>query len=623
MTLRLRLTLVSIGATLAVALVLITTWQLSQRAAQSRYVEASIAGKRVLWNKVVQSYFEQLSPDMKVVTRDRVLLKALRSGDLASLKEAARTTHNTLSSIGAVDRLQIMDLEGHYLASVPDGFTGRTGKKLVLASVSEKAVKQGIEFDDDGRLMAVLSFPVFARGKIKGVAVYAKNLQEILDDFQRSDQSLARINDLNGRQILTGDGNGAKLTSGFVLPVEQAGLEILTEDDRYHVVASLPIKNQQGEIIAALITSQDHTDTYATQANLELGSYIAVLLILLGSSVGTYWYGKRAFRPLNEVVEAMNNISDGDLTTCSALNYSRQDEIGQLTKGMCNMVEHLRSLISEILDATGQLTVSAQNLHGSSEAASSQNRQQLLKTKEVCLSLSEMAATIRDIAKNTESAASAAREADEHVNLGQGLVGQVGGSIDELKLQMDQAAEAVHQLEANGRDIEGILDVIRGIADQTGLLALNASIEAARAGEHGRGFAVVADEVRSLSNRTQQSTGEIHALIESLKVGTDKVVQLMRSGNEKTSSTVIQVREAEAAFVEIKNATDEIRDLNTQIASAVEEQSVVAAEVNANVTDMEKGSEVADQQTIKTAEAGKGLGVLSEKLSGRVGHFHL
>lgn len=85
MTLRLRLTLVSIGATLAVALVLITTWQLSQRAAQSRYVEASIAGKRVLWNKVVQSYFEQLSPDMKVVTRDRVLLKALRSGDLASL----------------------------------------------------------------------------------------------------------------------------------------------------------------------------------------------------------------------------------------------------------------------------------------------------------------------------------------------------------------------------------------------------------------------------------------------------------------------------------------------------------------------------------------------------------
>jgi methyl-accepting chemotaxis protein len=63
--------------------------------------------------------------------------------------------------------------------------------------------------------------------------------------------------------------------------------------------------------------------------------------------------------------------------------------------------------------------------------------------------------------------------------------------------------------------------------------------------------------------------------------------------------------------------------LNTQIASAIEEQSVVAAEVNANVTDMEKGSEVADQQTIKTAEAGKDLGVLSEKLSGRVGHFRL
>ncbi len=623
MTLRLRLTLVSIGATLVVALVLITTWQLSQRAAQSRYVEASIAGKRVLWNKVVQSYFAQLSPDMKVVTRDRVLLKALRKEDLSSLQEAAGTTHNTLSSIGIVDRLQIMDLDGRYLASVPDGFTGRTGKKLVLASVSEKVVKQGIEFDDDGRLMAVLSFPVFSRGKIKGVVVYAKNLQEILDDFQRSDQSLVRINDLNGRQILSGGGNGSKLAPGFSTAARQAGLEILTDDDRYHVVASLPIQNQQGETIAALITSQDHTNTYATQANLELGSYLAVLLILVGSSVSTYWYGKRSFRPLDEVVETMSEISDGDLTTCSALNHSRKDEIGLLTKGMCDMVEHLRSLISEILDATGQLTGSAQNLLGSSEAASSQNRQQLLKTKEVARALSEMATTIQDIAKNTESAAYAAREAEEHVNLGHQLVGQVGGSIDELKLQMDQAVEAVHQLQASGKDIEGILDVIGGIADQTGLLALNASIEAARAGEHGRGFAVVADEVRSLAHRTQQSTGEIHALIESLKVGTDKVVQLMASGHEKTRSTVIQVRDAEEALAEIKKATDEIRDLNTQIASAIEEQSIVAGEVNANVTDMEKGSEVADQQTIKTAEAGKNLGVLSEKLSGRVGHFRL
>jgi methyl-accepting chemotaxis protein len=234
-----------------------------------------------------------------------------------------------------------------------------------------------------------------------------------------------------------------------------------------------------------------------------------------------------------------------------------------------------------------------------------------------------MATTIQDIAKNSEGAAAAAQQAGNQVVLGADLVRQVGGSIDGLKNQMDEAFAAASRLEQNGKDITGILDVIRGIADQTSLLALNASIEAARAGEHGRGFAVVADEVRNLANRTQQSTEEIHNLIETLKGGMERVVQLMQAGHESTATTATQVHDAEAALSEIKQAANRIVDLNVQIASAIEQQSTVTAGINQYVSEIEEGSQVANQQTLSLMQAGKNLDGLAAKLTGHVEHFRL
>jgi methyl-accepting chemotaxis protein len=287
------------------------------------------------------------------------------------------------------------------------------------------------------------------------------------------------------------------------------------------------------------------------------------------------------------------------------------------------MVKQLRTLISEILNASTQLTGASQELLDNSEVASGQNQEQLSKIQEVAVSLREMATTIQDIAKNSEGAAAAAQQAGHQVVRGADLVRQVGGSINGLKNQMDTAVAAATCLEQNGKDITGILDVIRDIADQTSLLALNASIEAARAGEHGRGFAVVADEVRSLANRTQQSTKEIHHLIETLKGGMEQVVQLMQAGHESTANTVAQVYDAEAALSEIKQAATEIVDLNVQIASAIEQQSVVTAGINQYVSDIEKGSQVANQQTLSLMQAGKNLDDLATNLTSRVEHFRL
>ncbi|MCG6282786.1 methyl-accepting chemotaxis protein, partial [Vibrio diabolicus] len=146
----------------------------------------------------------------------------------------------------------------------------------------------------------------------------------------------------------------------------------------------------------------------------------------------------------------------------------------------------------------------------------------------------------------------------------------------QLSLRIDQAVEEVQGLESATTNIETILKVINEIAEQTNLLALHAAIEAARAGESGRGFAVVADEVRTLASRTQESTTQIRSMIEQLQAGASSVSSVMGESKATTDVAVTHAQQADHALQEIREIMQRITDMNLQIASAAEEQSLVA-----------------------------------------------
>jgi methyl-accepting chemotaxis protein len=133
------------------------------------------------------------------------------------------------------------------------------------------------------------------------------------------------------------------------------------------------------------------------------------------------------------------------------------------------------------------------------------------------------------------------------------------------------------------KNISTSLAVIQDIAEQTNLLALNAAIEAARAGDQGRGFAVVADEVRKLASRTQDSTGEIHAMIEQLKAASDAAVRAMDSSQNRSVSTVQEANAAAKALEQIQQSIGTIMDMNSLIATATEEQSLVGQEISQRI----------------------------------------
>ena len=186
--------------------------------------------------------------------------------------------------------------------------------------------------------------------------------------------------------------------------------------------------------------------------------------------------------------------------------------------------------------------------------------------------------------------------------------------MQSLVEEVERTATVVGALESDSEAIGAIVNMIREITEQTNLLALNAAIEAARAGEHGRGFAVVADEVRTLAGRTRKSTADIQEMVERLQGGSRDAVKVMDAGRIQAREALDQVQQAVAAFATIAGSIREIADINVQIASAAEEQSAIAEEINRNVNNI-------SAMASETVGASRHTGEAAETMLGLVGRL--
>jgi len=228
---------------------------------------------------------------------------------------------------------------------------------------------------------------------------------------------------------------------------------------------------------------------------------------------------------------------------------------------------------------------------------------------------------LQEVANNASSAANAAQDADTYARKGMEIMDGTISSIRQLSQEVDNVSTAMTQLEAETGRIGGVLDVIKNVAEQTNLLALNAAIEAARAGEQGRGFAVVADEVRALAKRTQESTAEIQHIIEAVQQGASKAMNAMKLSQAKTHSTSEMAGQAGQAIGAITDAVGRIHMMNTQIATAAEQQSYAAEEINKNVVRVVGLVENASTNAQKSTAVANELDHVSRELERQISHF--
>ena len=367
------------------------------------------------------------------------------------------------------------------------------------------------------------------------------------------------------------------------------------------------------------VSSYTAADKHLEALLFWLSLVLAVTLVLV---IALAW---ATLQGISQAVDALlqggKRIADGDLVQRVA--YRGRDELGKIADCFNVMADHMQDTLKELSKAVEQLAAAAEQTAAVSRQTSEGIHRQHLETDQVATAMHEMSATVQDVAGNAASAAQAAEKADSEAEHGQQVVTQSIQVIDSLAREVEHAAKVIGELEDASATISSVVDVIRGIADQTNLLALNAAIEAARAGEQGRGFAVVADEVRSLASRTQHSTEEIQSMIEKVQSGARRAVEVMEKSCEKAEAGRGQVADAGRVLEQITAAVATINDMNAMIASAAEEQSSVAEEINRNITNVSEIAEDTADASRQNVETSRELSSLAKHLHGLVQQFKL
>ncbi len=380
---------------------------------------------------------------------------------------------------------------------------------------------------------------------------------------------------------------------------------------------SLNLDGVERDVQAARAEFQERIDALVM---IMLGSAVA-LLTLMG--LMAVLLSNALLRPLMLIKRSLDDMAQGDGDLTQRLPVTSSDELGDLARSFNRFVEKIHSLVKQVSGTTTQLAGLVGAVASQAQRSEQAMAAQRHETDQVATAINEMSAAAHEVAMSAQRAAEAAQETDQQ---GQAAKRVVDGSVQQIHVLVGELRESGESLDGLRQDVQGIvgvLDVIRAVAEQTNLLALNAAIEAARAGEAGRGFAVVADEVRALASRTQQSTVEIQGMVDRLQSTTARTVAGMQHASEQGESTREQSNQAGASLDAIAALIGTINSMNAQIASAAEEQTAVAEEINRSVHHIADAVDGVASEAAESAKTSQELNALAESLQQLVGQFRV
>ncbi|WP_110949600.1 methyl-accepting chemotaxis protein [Pseudomonas bohemica] len=347
---------------------------------------------------------------------------------------------------------------------------------------------------------------------------------------------------------------------------------------------------------------------------------LAVCVLMLAMLSASQLLIRFLLTHLNTLKDVMLHVeASGDLSARVPLDSD--DEVGQMAKAFNAMQAGYQRIVGTVAQSAARLDKGAVYLAtGMSDVREGMLGQQS-ETDQVATAINEMTATVYHIAQHASATRDQSQNADALAGSGKEVVDRVQTSIAGLSSGVQQTAEMIQRLAEDSQKINGVVNVIHSIAEQTNLLALNAAIEAARAGEMGRGFAVVADEVRNLAKRVQTSTDEITTMISALQAGTRDAVDFMQESSYKADDCVQRAQEAGQALAAITEAVAQMRESNTQIAVAAQQQSQVAEEMNRAVVSIRDVTERTVRQTVDSASTSNELATLAGELNMAIGQL--
>lgn len=448
------------------------------------------------------------------------------------------------------------------------------------------------------------------RRDIKYVQAFDQGIISFLSQLQASSLTFDQ------KQEITADINNYQVNfSNLVNKEMQFGL---TDNDG--IMATLRDTIHQTDEDTIVLRQQTLAEISAGKNQAFVIGLSIFLLITVALIISTLLIIRSIIKPVQSITSVMVSIEQSKNLSMRC-DESGDDELALVAKHFNRMVMTFQALIQQVNESVTAMNASCHDLSRNAITASEGVLRQVNETDMVATAVTEMGATIDEIAQNTELAATKASQTHDNAQAGQQGVEQTISKINLLAKQLTDSAAVVSELERDSVTIGSVLDVIRGIAEQTNLLALNAAIEAARAGEQGRGFAVVADEVRSLAMRTQSSTQQITTIISTLQERTRSIVELMQDSQLQGRQSAEQAAIAGEVLRQITSDVTNIMDMSTQIAAAIEEQSMVAAEVNKNVVVIRDIADESSQAAKENAAASEDVRIRAKALNEAVSQF--
>ena len=562
------------------------------------------------------------NPENKTLLTDmQTLLKALKQ-EQKKIEDIAQTIQN-IPSIDilyqqAVPQASIMSKEITTLIDI----------ELALPASAERKALLGMMADVRGSLGLALAN---IRGYLlSGEEHYRENFQQL---WQKNQQ---RFSALKQQQILLNieQKNSFRIFSQAMTvfaPLPKKMLDSRAQDNwnlaNYWLATKAAPLGDKIKVILSAMASNQKALLKSDSAMLLDGSNNAITIAWLLLFVGIIFATSLAIILIRSIIPPLNLISEGlveirsnnDLTI--RLSNQGRDEISIMADALNNVFATFKASLHDVSRASEQISVTAEETSIISTQIANSIESQAGQTELIATAINEMTTTTKEVAQSITHTSIASDKAHEHVSTGTEIMQKTISTINTLAEKISATNQTVSELEQNSREIANILEVINSIADQTNLLALNAAIEAARAGEQGRGFSVVADEVRALAARTQESTGEISTIISKLQQSAKVAVTSIVQSQAQVDDVVNQAQLSGEILKTIADIIININDMSSQIATASEQQGIVAEEININVVNIHDRTQENVAAISQSSISGRELAELSVKMQKLVSKF--
>lgn len=362
-------------------------------------------------------------------------------------------------------------------------------------------------------------------------------------------------------------------------------------------------------------------ESYEKNTQVKINAGLTILAVFILSMVSAWWLSGLIVTPIKHIQLIIRRLAEGDLTVRA--DADGDNEVGELGKDINATAVQLQTTVEALSRISEDVAAASTELAAVMTESEANSQKELSEIEQVASAVNELSSTADNVSDNALSADQTARDTNDLARSGLDIFTQSNQASEDMASALTDAAVVVNRLKEQSEQINNVVEVIRGVSEQTNLLALNAAIEAARAGESGRGFAVVADEVRLLAARTQSSTQEIQAIIESLQEQSGLANDSMQTSLDKLELNKELTTKAGDALVSITESITAINDMNTQVATAAEEQSQVTQDINRNVVNM---SELVNQNVTgisQSASASNELSRLAEQQKEQLAFFKL